>query len=631
MKATSYSIILLLFLGQLSFAQEDEFNKLPIDSALGWLNDKYVDNPDNFHSRALKTLERAYQMDDDQLKGEAHLLLFKWHGYYVPFTMDSVYANGEKAIKLFELTNDQANLAFTCSKLVVAYEAKNDLERAEELAFNAIKIYEDLGDNKGLGAAYRRLGGIYSSQKEPELSLKYGLTALDLAEKEDDHYNTALAWLTLIDSYLDLEDSEKAKQAADNCIATVNNFVPDEVFILTRAYARRGKIRSLLGDYPKSIEDHSKAYAIMEERVGAENPSTKSYREGIGLTYYVQGNYKDALPHLKATIDGYVDLGQNRSPAMQKLYDVVADCYFQLGDYQKSILNLKLAYEVFDTLMQDKVANLESEALFKYESGKKDQAIEEQATIIHQKNRIQWLGIGLIGLLLLFLSTLFYYFRRNKKIAGALLIKNKENELLLKEIHHRVKNNLQTVSSLLSLQSESISDKSAFDAVQESKNRVNSMALLHQKLYQGENLAAIEMRDYFETIGKAIIDSFGERAKNVSLEVEMSEIELDVDTAVPIGLITNELITNSIKHAFPNKQKGQILINLTQDESGLLKLHIADNGHASAEGSDVKKEKGFGTLLVQLLTAQLGGTIKKSIKAGTSTMIQFPLQEKSAA
>ena len=236
-----------------------------------------------------------------------------------------------------------------------------------------------------------------------------------------------------------------------------------------------------------------------------------------------------------------------------------------------------------------------------------------------------------MALLATLLFALFYNFRKNKKITAQLEIKNKENELLLKEIHHRVKNNLQTISSLLSLQSESISDKSAFDAIQESKNRVTSMALLHQKLYQGKNLAAIEMRDYFETIGKAIIDSFGEKAENVSLEIDMSEIELDVDTAVPIGLITNELITNSIKHAFPNKRKGQIIITLTQEKNGLLKLNITDDGQATTNESVAPKEKGFGTLLIQLLTTQLGGKLEKSTQAGTSTIIQFPQQEKSVA
>lgn len=132
-------------------------------------------------------------------------------------------------------------------------------------------------------------------------------------------------------------------------------------------------------------------------------------------------------------------------------------------------------------------------------------------------------------------------------------------------------------------------------------------------------------------VGKAIIDSFGEKAENISLRVEMQNVELDVDTAVPIGLITNELITNSIKHAFPNMRKGQILITLAQEKNGLLKLNIADNGQPTNNESAVIKEKGFGTLLIQLLTTQLGGKLEKSTEAGTSTIIQFPLQEKSVA
>ena len=111
----------------------------------------------------------------------------------------------------------------------------------------------------------------------------------------------------------------------------------------------------------------------------------------------------------------------------------------------------------------------------------------------------------------------------------------------------------------------------------------------------------------------------------------MSELELDVDTAVPIGLITNELITNSIKHAFPDQEKGQIRITLQQGENGLLKLLIADNGRPASAKAVPKKDSGFGSLLIQLLTTQLGGTLETSTEKGTSTVIRFPLQQKSAA
>lgn len=111
---------------------------------------------------------------------------------------------------------------------------------------------------------------------------------------------------------------------------------------------------------------------------------------------------------------------------MQKIYTDLAYCYFQLEDYKEAFLNQQLAHEVYDTLMQSKVANLESEALFKYESGKKDKAIAEQSTIVNQKNRLQWLGASLIGFLLLFMGTLIYYYRRNQDITRVLRVKNQE-------------------------------------------------------------------------------------------------------------------------------------------------------------------------------------------------------------
>ena len=618
-------------MGHISFAQNEDLSKISPDSALAWLNDHYVDNPDDFHNRALQTLFQTYQQKDEQRMAEAHLLLMRWHAYHVLFTIDSIFYHGEKAIELFQNTGDQLNLATTYAELAIEYIDENDLKKSEELIFNSIAIYEALGDEQGLGASYRRLSSIFQSQNAPELSIKYGLAALEMTKKSKDYYTTALAWMVLILAYQDAGELEKAVEAGNNCIETVNTHVPDEVFILARGYAYRGDVWADLGNYQRSLEDNLNSYTIIEAQIGAERPAAKTYRQGIGRAYYLQNKYLDALPHLEAAIDGYRSLGQGQKPAMQALYRDVSDCYFQIGDYRKAFLNQQLSYEVFDTLMQNRIFNLESEALAKYESGKKDQAIEEQATIIQQKNRIQSMGMGLIGLLILFLSTLFYYFRRNKKIAAALAIKNKENELLLKEIHHRVKNNLQTVSSLLSLQSESIRDKSAYDAVQESKNRVASMALLHQKLYQGKNLASIEMRDYFETIGNAIIDGFGEKADHVSLDIDMKEIELDVDTAVPVGLITNELITNSLKHAFSDEKQGKISITLREAENGLLKLLIADNGKSTPMESAVNLEEGFGTMLIQLLTKQLKGELKKSTEGGTSITIQFPRMRKSVA
>lgn len=204
--------------------------------------------------------------------------------------------------------------------------------------------------------------------------------------------------------------------------------------------------------------------------------------------------------------------------------------------------------------------------------------------------------------------------------------KNAENELLLKEIHHRVKNNLEVVSSLLALQSAQIDDPSVQDAMQASQNRVQSMGIIHQKLYQGEHLAAIEMRDYFINLSESILDSFNADGR-IKVECDMPKLVLDVDTAVSIGLITNELLTNSLKYAFNNKENCKIKISLTEDQNelnteGSLLLKISDNGIGKSMGSK-PKGTGFGTQLIILLTKQLDGQLNYEINNGTIVSLTF--------
>ena len=154
-----------------------------------------------------------------------------------------------------------------------------------------------------------------------------------------------------------------------------------------------------------------------------------------------------------------------------------------------------------------------------------------------------------------------------------------------------------------------------------SQNRVQSMGIIHQKLYQGENLGSIEMKDYFLNLGEGILDSFNAEDK-IKIECAMENLELDVDTAVPIGLIVNELLTNALKYAFPNDVKGNILISLSQSTPETLTLKVADNGIGKVVGL-VPKGTGFGKKLIHLLTQQLDGKMFEDHNNGTSILFQF--------
>jgi two-component sensor histidine kinase len=200
--------------------------------------------------------------------------------------------------------------------------------------------------------------------------------------------------------------------------------------------------------------------------------------------------------------------------------------------------------------------------------------------------------------------------------------RNAENELLLKEIHHRVKNNLEIVSGLLSLQAAQLDHPSAQAVMLSSQNRVQSMGIIHQKLYQKDNLAAIEMKDYFQNLSESILDSFNE-TNRIKVLCNMQPIELDVDTAVPIGLIANELLTNALKYAFVNEVTGEIQISLTvTGVTNELLFQVRDNGVGKPSNGKAKGT-GFGTELVNLLVKQLNGRLNIESQQGTTVNIYF--------
>ena len=200
----------------------------------------------------------------------------------------------------------------------------------------------------------------------------------------------------------------------------------------------------------------------------------------------------------------------------------------------------------------------------------------------------------------------------------------KEKSLLLKEIHHRVKNNLQVISSLLNLQSIYIQDPTAKQAVQAGQHRVKTMALIHQRLYQGENLTSIEMKAYLRDLCKSLWATLGISQHEVAYSCSMEELELDVDTAIPIGLIVNELVTNSLKFAFPEKTGGSICVILKEDrERSVMRLEVKDDGIGINKSLSAGGTHSFGSQLVELLCQQLGASLEIHGEHGTHTIMEF--------
>ncbi|MGA7658331.1 MAG: PAS domain S-box protein [Methylocella sp.] len=200
----------------------------------------------------------------------------------------------------------------------------------------------------------------------------------------------------------------------------------------------------------------------------------------------------------------------------------------------------------------------------------------------------------------------------------------KEKDALIREIHHRVKNNLQIVDSMLHLLSAKIDDKAVLDAVKDCQNRIQSMALIHHMLYQSNDFAKVDFARFLESLAPALITAYGVDPNRIAVSIDAAPVLLPMDAAIPCGQVANELLTNAFKHAFPQGRRGNIAIDLTQDAKGDVVLSVMDDGVGIADGIDVAQPATLGLQLVNLLTGQLGGTFSVQRTAPTRIVLQFP-------
>lgn len=541
--------------------------------------------------------------------------------------LDSAYAILQQA----KTKVQQQDLPSLITQLGYVMERRGLISQAADYALEALNLGKKLNDLKSMAVAYSDLSNLFWKQSKFSQGIDYGLRseaifkkrgikdmdysftlfvignnyiatqqhakalsyyqqAIEMCQQYGFYNNLADTYIALIDLHTATHNYPKAEDAAQNAIKY--STLLDNNFLLMRSWLSVGKLQNLTQRPQQAIQSLRTCLRVATDQFGDKYFLHQAYKE-LAKAYAAMGDYRQAnLAFLK--------------------YDILKD-------------------SVFTAEADRRVAELQTE----FDVAQKEATIQSQEASLTQQRRLQLLTLSLALLLAVILIGLYWNYRQNKRtnqqlesLNANLEIKNTqldkrnaENVLLLKEIHHRVKNNLEVVSSLLALQSAQINDPEVQEAMQTSQNRVQSMGILHQKLYQSEHLAFIEMKNYFKNLSENILDSYNQ-TNRITVEYPMEEIELDVDTAVPVGLIVNELITNSLKYAFPKEQLGIISVSLEAIDNHTLQLRIADNGigkvlNAKAQGT------GFGTQLVDLLTRQIEGTLRQEINNGTVISIQF--------
>lgn len=314
-----------------------------------------------------------------------------------------------------------------------------------------------------------------------------------------------------------------------------------------------------------------------------------------------QGKYLDAIEHYQ-------------------LYKKLSDSVFN-GDKSKQISSLKIQFE---TDQKDKNIELLTQ------KGKL------QEIQISNDTFIKYVFIGSIFALIIFAALLYNRSRLKSNANKALELKRKqideqneqlkkllsEKEWLLKEIHHRVKNNLQIVISLLNTQSAYLDNEDALMAIQNSQHRMHAMSLIHQKLYQSDNLSTIDISWYIYELISYIKECYSAE-KIINFSIDTEKVFLDVSQAVPLGLIVNEAVNNTVKYAFPDHEKGEVTVSFKSTEKDLYELIISDNGVGLPENFNIDETESLGMNLMRGLADQLDGTFLLENKKGLKIIITF--------
>lgn len=526
----------------------------------------------------------------------------------------------------------------------------------------SIAIDKELQDSSSLPYNMYDLGAAYIVVDSLEKALSATLEGMNYLRGKRDEYKRSNFIKSISNIYLKLGNSIKAKESARDAIALSDVYKTSISKVsgynaLGAALEYEGQLDSALYYFDKADELSGTFKNRTLRLLSLINKLDVRLQKGLKLDpkdlerldqYEKEANKDDVLKRSVAlfrfekeapsmdrrSFEAQLDKFKESDPIVSVPYFNRKLSYIAYKYYKSKGLGNKAvsAYEAYNKLnksIQNKshVYHLEEmETIYKAERRKQEIAALNKEKAQQQK-QIQYQKNGLIGggLALGFISLLSFFLYRSRRQINEqkeeIQKSHDEKDILLREIHHRVKNNLQMVSSLLTLQGKSIKDANALEAINEGKTRVRSMALIHKSLYNKDNLTSMSVKDYLDSLTDELFKTYSIDTTLLTLKKNIMDLNIDVDTLVPLGLIINELITNSLKYAFPEGHPGELGVVLTQENDQLV-LTVKDNG-VGYDPTKVK-ENSFGSTLIGALIAQLEGTIDVDASNGTCTTVRFP-------
>jgi two-component sensor histidine kinase len=502
---------------------------------------------------------------------------------------------GLKAVGAFQQSGDISGAANTQKEIAQIYqylgEQKNDpayIEQGLAYARNAIAMYHSVQDTAGEIISLNGQGILLRSMALLDRPAYYD-SALTC-------YQQALAMIP---------PSGKGRQFTGTLY---NN--------ISQVYLEHKH------DYPTALQYLQAAVRFNKQQ---KNFGKLSYNYGnIAQVYQLMGDRRSSLDYAYKTLDiaRQVATANRILNAYQQLYD----SYHAFG-MPDSALHYYLLYDgVRDSIASVTTARQIAEIQTKYET-EKSKALIGHLNVQNDAQRKEILAlVAGVVLLLLFLLGLFLLFGRVRRQHKLISRQSRQLEIMMKELHHRVKNNLQVVTSLLSLQSYRLKDEEALDAIRLSQQRVQAMSFIHQRLYAGEDTRMVNMEEYLRDLATSLITAYGYAAIDFDLQISVAGNWVDVDKALPMGLIANEIITNALKYAYTGSHRPALYIALSENK-GHLTFSFKDNGGGWDEKQWQKAGSSFGKQLVASLCRQLNASEELTIAEGAAFVFTIPLEK----
>ena len=610
-------------------------------SALAWyyLGEIYNRTADHLPGKiaCYRKAMQLYQQSGDQPKA----------AYLLKTIADVHLWQGNSALALQELAQVIAlyraarvrKLHYTYDLMLSANTQIGNHRAALQDGFAAIESAKATHDTVDLGVFYLNVGRVYEELHQLPEALDYYIKGF--SKKGNKYTFSAAGKIAKV-----LIRQKKPQQALAFYRAALNAEPTIDISKNHNALRNLAECYAAVQAYPTAERYYAELVALLEK--GANDDVKLACYTSVGKFYLLTKQYAKARLYMEKAL--------SLSPAVGSLMRT-ADIQLLLFKVDSSQANLSAAithYQAYKVL-NDSVFNAnESKQIaslqIQYDTKKKEQNIvlltkqnQLQQASLRQEKLLRNALLGGAVLLSLLLVVSYNRYRakqrstalletkqqeinqQNHALAAVLVEKDgllEEKEWMLKEIHHRVKNNLQIISSLLSRQSHYLRDAPALSAIRESQNRVQAMALIHQKLYQSNSLARVNMQDYTHEIVARLIDSFDGRPA-IGQQVDATGVDLEVALATPVGLIINEAVTNALKHAFPHQRAGTIAVGLRQLAGGNYELTIADDGVGLPVGYDIQASRSLGLTIIQGLSKQLHGLLTIVEAGGVHLRLQF--------